>query len=75
VGNPRSEDKKIPTLDSCWPILCIPVRESKEIQRVYQWRSPNESRIRCIQGVAMNTESGMNTATIRFFTLPLKNIP
>jgi len=57
VGN--AVKKRIPNLDSFWPILCIPVRESKWIQGVYQWRSTNEPRIHWIQGVTMNTESGI----------------
>jgi len=51
--------RKILNLDICWPILWITLRESKGIQGVYQWRSPNESRIHWNQAVTMNTDSGM----------------
>ena len=55
----RAAKTTIPNIDSVWPIVRTPARESKGIQGIYQWHSPNESRIHLIQGVVMNTESGI----------------
>jgi len=53
--------KKIPILDSGWPIFWIPVRESQGIQGVHRWRSPNESRIHWIRGGQCIPNPGLPT--------------